>query len=388
MRTIQLTKTQARRFMLRHHGLLGSHAFAGKEGVLSYIQQCGCIQYDPIDVCGKNSELVLQSRVKGFTKDMLTELLYTDRLLIDHFDKNMAIYPVADWPCFARERARSGMITRSQEEVDAAIETVYALLQTRDFISSRETEMDQKVDWYWSATTLSRAVLETLYFRGKLCIHHKQHTVKFYAKTEDLLPQDILTQPDPNTTDEDYRAFRILRRIGAVGLLWNKPSDAYLCIEGQKDGGRSAAFAQLIAQGALVQVQVEGITEPLFARKAEEHLLDEILLNIPYEPRMEFLAPLDCLLWDRKLVEKLFDFAYKWEIYTPVVKRKYGYYVLPIVWGDAMVGRIEAVADRKAKVLRVKGIWWETEPYEEAIQKCLEEFAKFNGCEAVEEIHG
>lgn len=386
MRMIHLTKIQARRFLLRHHGLLGEHIFAGKEGVLSFIKQCGCIQYDPIDVCGKNSELVLQSRVKGFTKSMLTEMLYTDRHLVDHFDKNMAIYPVTDWPFFTRERAKYDTLGRSHEEVNAAIETIYDLLKTHECITSREAGMDQKVDWYWSATTLSRAVLETLYFRGKLCIHHKQHTVKHYAKAEDLLPQEILSQPDPHTTEEDYRAFRILRRIGAVGLLWNKPSDAYLCIEGQKDGGRDAAFAQLIAQDALVQVLVEDIAEPLYARKTEEALLDEILMDTPYRPRMAFIAPLDCLLWDRKLIEKLFNFSYTWEIYTPVNKRKYGYYVLPIVCGDAFVGRIEVVADRKARILRVKAVWWENKSHEKELTQCLKRFAKFNDCASVERM--
>src|SRR5688500_14388866 len=101
---IQLTNRQARQFLLLKHGLLGEYQFAGKQGVLDFVRQVGCIQYDPIDVCGKNAELVLQSRIKGFTKNMLAELLYQDRSLVDYPDKNLAIIPTEDWPYFERYR--------------------------------------------------------------------------------------------------------------------------------------------------------------------------------------------------------------------------------------------------------------------------------------------
>ena len=97
MTIITLTKQQARQFMLLKHGLIGERKFIGKDGVLAFVRQAGCIQFDPIDVCGKNAELVLQSRVKGFTKKMLYELLYEDRKLIDYFDKNLAIMAFEDW---------------------------------------------------------------------------------------------------------------------------------------------------------------------------------------------------------------------------------------------------------------------------------------------------
>ncbi|WP_245947993.1 hypothetical protein [Paenibacillus sambharensis] len=80
---IQLTKRQARQFLLLKHGLLGEYKFSGKQGVLDFVRQASCIQFDPIDVCGKNAEVVLQSRIKGFTKGMLAELLYEDRSLVD-----------------------------------------------------------------------------------------------------------------------------------------------------------------------------------------------------------------------------------------------------------------------------------------------------------------
>ena len=102
---VGLSKSQARRFLLLKHGLLGPYRFKGKRGALEYIRQAGCIQFDPVDVCGKNAELILHARVQGFKKSMLYALLYEDRALVDYPDKQLSIWPVEDWPYFARYRA-------------------------------------------------------------------------------------------------------------------------------------------------------------------------------------------------------------------------------------------------------------------------------------------
>ena len=92
----EIDKRQARQFILAQQGLLGSRRFSGKRGAYEYIRQAGCIQFDPVDVCGKNAELTLQSRVGGFRKAMLQELLYRDRLLVDYADKELSIWPAED----------------------------------------------------------------------------------------------------------------------------------------------------------------------------------------------------------------------------------------------------------------------------------------------------
>ena len=107
------------------------------------------------------------------------------------------------------------------------------------------------------------------------------------------------------------------------------------------------------------------------------------------KPRMSFLAPLDPLLWDKALILALWDYRYSWEIYTPAVKRKFGYYTLPVLFGERFVGRIEAVPDRKEQILTVKGLWWEpdvrvTKKMSAALDRTLREFGKFNDCRTVE----
>lgn len=125
MTTYTFTQKQARNFLLLKHGLIGKYKYKGKDGVRSYIRQAGCIQFDPIDVCGKNAELVLQSRVQGFTKEMLYQLLYEDRKLIDYFDKNMSIFCVEDWKYFSRTREQYCHFGRSLEEIKQSRQSGY-----------------------------------------------------------------------------------------------------------------------------------------------------------------------------------------------------------------------------------------------------------------------
>lgn len=378
--TRKLTRAQARRFLLRKHGLVGEYRFEGAAGAAAYVRQTGCVQFDPIDVCGRNADLVFQSRVKGYTKETLDALLYRDRLLVDYFDKNLAIIPVEDWPYFARTRAAQASGGRSRAEVDAAADAVRKALSGMESVSAKELNMPGKVDWYWSATSLARATLEAMYFAGELVIHHKKGTVKSYAPASRMLPEALLSAPDPFANDEAFHRWQALRRVGAVGMLRNAPSDAWLCVPGFQAQGRNAAFAAWQAEGKILEIDVDGETN--YALASDAALLDEIEGGAAYAPRCELLAPLDCFLWDRRVIARLFDFAYTWEIYTPQAKRKYGYYVLPILCGEALVGRVEPVRGKDG-ALHVKGCWWEGKPKKAELNKCLKRFARFNGCEGV-----
>ncbi len=387
-RSYSLTNKQARQFLLLKQGLLGDYRFIGEEGVCDYIRQAGCIQFDPIDVCGKNADLVLQSRVKGFTKEMLYQLLYKDRRLIDYFDKNMSIFSVDDWKYFSRHREHYAKATRSREVVDSVADDIINFIKAKGFASSKDIPLKNKVDWSWSPTTLSRAALETLYFRGDLILHHKKGTIKYYARAKECIAPEILNAPDPNTTTEQLLDWWILRRIGAVGLLWDKPSDALLGIDGLKAQGRSNTFKRLYNDGKLIRVEIEGIKEAFYCLVQDKNLLGMVLENREFYKRTELLAPLDNFLWDRRLIAKIFGFEYKWEIYTPIAQRKFGYYVLPILHGEGLIGRIEVINNKKEKSLVVKNLWLEAgaedvSHYMADFHTCLDRFKSFNDCDRI-----
>ncbi len=391
MEYIKLTNKQARHFILLKQGLMGNYKFVGEQGACDYINQAGCIQFDPIDVCGKNPELVLQSRVEGFSKDMLYKLLYIDRKLVDYFDKNMSIFSIDDWKYFSRQRAAYRQHVRSKDKVDAVMDEMKSIIKSKGFVSSKDVDFNKQVDWYWSSTTLSRAVLETLYFQGELIIHHKKGTIKHYALANEHIPEEILNASDPNLTPEEHIEWRILRRIGAVGMLWNKPSDAWLGIDGLKSVNRNIIFKKLHKEGKIIEILVEDIPDYFYCLSEDKPLIDIVLNNDDFVGRTEFIAPLDNMLWDRKLIKKIFNFEYKWEIYTPIDQRKYGYYVLPVLSGDSFIGRIEIVNDRKSKQLIVKNFWLEDtiNNYSELndnISDCLCRFANFNNCQNINSL--
>ena len=391
---LNITPDQARQFILLKQGLLGRHRFAGKDGAYQYVRQAGCIQYDPVDVCGRNAELTLQSRVKGFTKRMLDDLLYRDRLLVDYADKELSIWPSEDWPYFASYRERSMALGKTFSGIPELEEEAIRHIRANGPVSSDSLPLEGTVFWHssmhWSGhwhkeSPAARSVLEQLYTDGVLLIHHKSGTRKFYDLADKYLPADLLAAPDPCPDESARLDWRVLRRIGAVGLLWNRRSDAWLGISMAAEE-RDAAFARLEKAGRITPVRVEGLRFPLYVLNTDLPLLESVRSGqADCKARLEFLAPLDPMLWDRKLIEALFGFQYSWEIYTPASKRKYGYYVLPVLYGDRLVGRIEPKTDRKANSLTVQNIWFEpgvrqTKTLSVMIDKAVCRLARFNGC--------
>ena len=124
----KISRETARRFLLAKNGLLGKHVFQGEGGVREYVRQAGCVQFDPVDVCGRSHELAFLARVKGFSKEMLSSLLYEKRELIDFFDKNMCIMCMEDWPHLDFVRQNFARQTRSREMVEPIAGQILALV--------------------------------------------------------------------------------------------------------------------------------------------------------------------------------------------------------------------------------------------------------------------
>ena len=391
---LTISKDQARQFILFRQGLLGEHRFIGKDGAYQYVRQAGCIQFDPVDVCGRNAELTLQSRVKGFRKKMLDDLLYRDRRLVDYADKELSIWPSEDWPFFSSYRERSLSHGKQFPGIPELEEQAVAYIRKNGPVSSDSLPIEGTVFWHssmhWSGhwhnqSPAARSVLEQLYTDGVLLIHHKAGTRKFYDLADKYLPAGLLAAPDPCPDEISFICWRVKRRIGAVGLLWNRRSDAWLGIAMTTEQ-RDAAFARLEREGAVTPVQVDGLRFPLYLLSEDLPLMESVVSGqSDPKARLEFLAPLDPMMWDRKLIEALWGFQYSWEIYTPASKRKYGYYVLPMVYGDRFVGRIEPKADRKTKALTVSNVWFEpgvrqTKKLTGQIDRAVQRLAKFNEC--------
>ena len=392
--TREITLQELRRFVLRKQGLLGGYRFSGKDGALAYIRQAGCIQFDPINICGRNAELTLLSRVKGVRKRDLYELLYQDYALVDYIDKELSIFPVEDWPHLSRWRGTAKRNAQDFDGIAELSEQALSYIRENGPVSADDLPIEGRIHWnsaiHWSGnwhgeSPAARSILEQLYSEGRLIIHHKEGTRKVYDLAERHIPTKLLAAEDPNPELIDHIKWGVLRRIGAIGVLWDRRSDSLLGVWGMDAAMRRRAFQELEQEGRIIPLHIPEISVPLYMLAEDRPLLDEVMSGTPLKKRCELIAPLDPLMWDRRLIEAVFGFRYRWEVYVPADKRQYGYYVLPLIRGERFIGRAEAVAEQQRGVLTVKHVWLEpgvrqTKALEADVLGALKRLARFNDC--------
>jgi hypothetical protein len=321
---------------------------------------------------------------------MLRDLLYETRQLVDGWDKNAAIYPVQDWPFFRRQRqAARQRPGKSPEAVEEALPQVRRAVEEQGPLSSIDLDLDRTVDWSWGPTRVARATLESMCDWGELIIHHRVHTRKVYDFARRHIPEEILSAPDPNQTEAAYHDWHVLRRIGSIGLIWNRAGGAWLGMGAIKSRERAAALARLCDSGQVIALRTEGIAPVLYLRREDQERLEVVLEGHSPPARAAVIAPLDNLLWDRRFIEELFGFSYVWEVYKPAAERLYGYYVLPIIYGDRFVARFEPERDEDKGLLRIKNWWWEpgitpSTPMRQALRDCMRRFQNYLGVEGLQ----
>ena len=258
-----------------------------------------------------------------------------------------------------------------------ALDGVLEAVAARGPLCSDDLDLTEKVRWPWGSAPVSRAALETLWMRGDLVLHHREGARRFFDLAARHLPEALLTAPDPNPDEESFAKCQVLRRIRSVGLLWNRASDAFLGLNLKSDA-RNAAFRALLRDGLIEPIEVTGLKGPLYMAADEAWAL-----SAAPDSRARVIAPLDNLMWDRKLIEALFGFRYRWEVYVPAEKREYGYYVLPVLQNGRFVARFEPERGPGA-AFAVKSWWDEPDAPRDSQSKsetdaCMERFSAYVG---------
>jgi uncharacterized protein YcaQ len=258
-------------------------------------------------------------------------------------------------------------------------------------MSSLDFDDDRRTDWYWSETKVVRASLENLYAKGQVGIHHRVNTRRYFDTIERLIPKRILEERNTTRTDDAYQDWHVLRRVGSVGIASHRQGEHWYGIEGaMRAGERKGVLSRLIERGEIIPVEIEGIEgQPFLIRKSDLEFLHEVSNARKPKPKAAFIAPLDNIIWNRKLIADIFGFEYIWEVYKPPKDREYGYYVLPVIYGDQFIARIDAKLDSKTNILTVNGFWWEKgiEPntsMETALNRCLKDFGKYLAADKIE----
>jgi uncharacterized protein YcaQ len=362
----EVSAAVARRFLVLRHLLAPPRNLpARRESVLAVIDRLGSLQFDPLEVAGRNHDLVLLARIAGYRREWLDHWLYGDRRLYETYNKSLSIVPIAELPLYRYiwDRMRRRHDAAAFDEHAPLVEELLGRIREQGTLLSRDVRARESIDWYWRPTNQVRAILEALAEVGTLGIARREGNLRVYDLAERLFPAAILAERRP---EKDQQAHRLLARYRAHGLLGGSGNQELWVGGTGYAADRAAVREQLMSAGRLVPVRVEGLRGERFVVTEDLKYLDraegEIRKGTPsggVDPGVTFLAPLDPLCWDRDLLRRLFAFDYIWEVYVPAAKRRWGYYVLPILYGDRFVGRIEPRLERRAKTLRLAGLWWE-----------------------------
>ena len=345
--TLHISTAQARRFLALYH-------FAPTD-LPGTIERLATVQYDPLNPVGRNPDLVFQARVPGYRVDDWQEAAYTDRLIYDAWDKQACLVPSSDWPMRAliREKYRP---YHDREILQAEAEAVTAILATIDArgpLSSNEFEDRSRAgdDNSWYGLSRTKRILRSLWACGLLVTHHRQGGRHYYDRPERVIPAQYF-QAQPLLDEEEYHRWILTRRHQATGLL-PKTAEASIWSGCGSSAQNKVALAQLVEAEVLTPVLVGEKALLYYMLTSSLPLLDAP----PLKPRMIFLGPLDSMLWHRKALQHIFDFDYVWEVYKPEKIRKWGYYVLPVFYGDRFVARFDS--RREKGTWTISRWWWE-----------------------------
>jgi uncharacterized protein len=336
VRSEEVTREDARRIAVRAQLLDGS-----ARGVLETIQRLGFLQIDPISTVAPPQQLVLWSRLGRLDRAELDPLLWKERRL---FEWNAFIWPIEDLPLLrARMREPWGHYKRERwakeflKEQAGLRRYVLRELERRGPMPSRElehpeTRAAERYVW-WGTRAQLTWMLELLHRRGKIAVAGRSGGQRLWDLAERWYPETETVPLSEARRALDEKRFRALGVKLEKGRWWAHPE----------------ADARRVGN------------------------------------RVTFLSPFDRLIHNRDRAEALWDFRYRLEMYVPKAKREYGYYVLPILQGDRIVGRIEPVFDRKEGVLRVNGVWWEDGAPPVALERPLQSLARFVGAVRIEQ---
>ncbi len=383
-----IDKAVVRKFILWHQGLL-EPIFFNKEGIVEFVGQVGCIQYDPLNMVARNADLVLQSRIPNYQETMLDELLYQDRQLIDGWDKMMSIYSTKDWPYMLPIREAHKSAYRHHLNDTLLVDTIMDHFKRFGARFPSDISSISEGDATWGSRKASSVVLDYLYLSGVIGIKNKKNAIRQFDLIENLLPNNLINQTSPFKNNHEFMKWYMIRKINSVGVYWDQNGIVWQNAYTKRKSDRMPYLNELVSSGELIAFHLPNHKQTLYITAQNYHNLKRIT-KMSFTKQVKILAPLDNLLWDRDLVRVLFNFDYVWEVYKPAHERKYGYYVLPVLYGDSFIARFDGKFDRQSKCFVVYHWWWEQDVKKDEImfqqlERALNVFCQFLGAKSIDD---
>ncbi len=360
----------ARRFILGKQGLWPGRRWNGVEGTAQAMREMEYLQLDPLQIIARSQDIQLHSRVLDYTPGLWEEATYQRREFFD-WGGWLATRPMDELPHWRvvmhRERDNSGVVDsrihRMGIEHAEAVTEMRAILRERGVVSNRDfaTATRKRTESYRGRKD-SALALYYLWRTGEVMTHHREKFERVYALTQAVAPAHLVRESD----EAEAERFLLRKDVAFAGLSRvRRTSDAF---------HRGVTFDQvrekLLNDGEVIEVKVEG-WKPMHYALADDAplLLDLSAGRVPAtwtpvatttQEEVVFLSPLDPAS-ARGRAKVLFGFDYVWEVYKPVEKRRFGYYTLPVLWGDRLVARFDSKLDRPSNTFVILGLWLEDE---------------------------
>jgi uncharacterized protein len=388
-----ITIDTARRFILGKQGLWPGRRWQGLSGTEQAMCAMEYLQLDPLQIIARSHDIKLYSRALDYTPGMWEDVSYQQRKFFD-WGAWLAARPMAELPhwrvVMRRQRESSArMLGIARDHADAIVE-MRAILRERGTVSNRDFTMASRTRTEsYRGRKDSALALYYLWITGEVMTHHRERFERVYALTETVAPAHLIRESDEDAADR----FLITKDISFSGLArLNRMQDSYhrgVPLERSKQ-----ICEALLADGEIIEVQVEGWKAMHYALGSDAELLRELSAGrvpLAWAPlatntteEAVFLAPLDNVS-ARGRSKLLFGFDYIWEVYKPEHQRKFGYYTLPILWGDRLVARFDSKLDRATNTFVILGLWLEDaalgsdEAFAEALARGFARFLGFLG---------
>ncbi|HZB94683.1 MAG TPA: crosslink repair DNA glycosylase YcaQ family protein [Herpetosiphonaceae bacterium] len=388
----------ARRFILGKQGLWPGRRWHGIEGTEQAMRAMEYLQLDPLQIVARSHDITLHSRVLDYTPGLWEDLAYQQRKFFD-WGGWLATRPMDELPYWRvvmrRERDSGSRMRAIASDHADAIAEMRAILRERGTVSNRDFAMATRTRTQsYRGRKDSALALYYLWSTGEVMTHHRERFERVYALTEAVAPAHLICERDEVETDR----FLIAKEISFNGLArLNRVSDSFL--RGVPFGTAKQVREAMLADGEIVEVRVEGWKESHVALAGDAQVLQDVSAGrVPeaWKPlatntteEVIFLAPLDQVS-ARGRAKAVFGFDYVWEVYKPQPQRKFGYYTLPILWGDRLVARFDSKLDRTTNTFVVLGLWLEDEArgldeaFAEALARAFARFVVFLGASTLD----
>lgn len=388
----------ARRFILGKQGLWPGRRWQGANGTAQAMQAMEYLQLDPLQMIARSQDIALHSRVLDYTPGMWEDPTYRQRQFFD-WGGWLAVRPMDELPhvrvVMHRERDTNVRLRESARVHADTIVEMRALLRERGTVSNRDFKMASRTrtDDYRGRKD-SAVALYYLWRTGEVMTHHRENFERVYALTEAVAPPELIRECDATETAR----FLLRKEISFFGL-----SRLARTVDSVQRGLQfdqvPELLNELLAAGDIIEVQVEGWKQKHYALASDATLLADLStgrvpdawapLAATTDDEAVFLAPLDPVS-ARGRASTVFDFDYVWEVYKPADKRKFGYYTLPVLWGDRLVARFDSKLDRTTNTFIILGFWLEDdalgrdEAFAEALARGFARFVTFLGADKLD----